>query len=329
MGLHIVIFIACQQEKQPKEQAPLALVQLAGVATVGFLLTGGKAPIVDASVGWEHIVLNQRFEIDVVVAAKLGRVLAEQPEKPHRQPEKTAREYRVIQLVWQIRRKAIRVLVWVARGVKSADSAFVQSNVVGMVIAPDRVVSDDYLRPQFADVARNLLRHIVYGGHVEAIRVLVFFRAGHIGIAVAEEMHARDAHLFRGATQFGRAQFGYAAIALQEFGLHRACFASGAAEHVNFHALRSVIQDRAAHAEGFVIGVRGNNEECSFLLHKKIRQNYIARELRIAFWSCKLCDRKTYADYERPVPDCLLQFILCRQHLDKNLAIQSPRLRTI
>jgi len=163
---------------------------------------------------------------------------------------------------------------------KRLDRGPVDGDVIWMAIAADGVKGQHDLRAQRADVVRHLRSDALKRLRRQGVGVMVIGRAGHSRIAVAQEMHTREAELPGGAGQFGFPQLRHGVIPLEQLSGRFAHLAPRGADEMHGHAAPGIEGQCAAHAERLVIRV-GQDGEDYLILHCHSMSLFLLRKSAI------------------------------------------------
>ena len=134
----------------------------------------------------------------------------------------------------------------------------VDGDVVGVPVAAVGLEGDHHVGADAAYGADQRAHHFIRRGVDEGAWILVLRRADHAGIAVIQEEQLAHAHGLGGAAQLPFAHLAER-LGSGEAGIgDLADLAARGADQGDLHAGGGVMGERAAGAEGFIIGVGKN-----------------------------------------------------------------------
>ena len=128
-------------------------------------------------------------------------------------------------------------------------------DVVGVAVAAEGVKGEHDLGPQTTHQVGDLFGQHVRVGLDEGARMLVGRGAGHPRIAVAQQVHLGQPQDVCCAAELLLALAGQVVTITQVGGVTLSRLPHRGADEVHVHALGPVFCQRAAGAEGFVVGV--------------------------------------------------------------------------
>ena len=163
-----------------------------------------------------------------------------------------------IQPLRPVRKQAIRREGRVGSLLEGAHRRLVDGDVIRVAVAADGIEGQHHLRTKLTNIIGNFRSHLVQRLGGKSMGMVVIWRARHTRITVIQEVDAFQSEMNRRAAQLGLAQVGDRGMAFQV--IHLAHLAARRANQVHVRAARGVESQRAAHAEGFVIGVSQNSQ---------------------------------------------------------------------